>query len=107
MSAFSTTSTLESYTGTTPSTTPSTSIASTLPAANALANWLGVYEISLPFYSGPFLKPYTMTRLGGPNLLAATGGGYWNNTAAISRVACSLNLGQFVAGSRLMVYGYN
>lgn len=107
VSASGTTTTVETYSGTTPSTTPFTSIESTLPAANALANWLGVYEISVPFYAGTFIKPYTMIRLGGPNLQAPAGGGYWNNTAAIDRVAASLSLGNFVAGSRLMVYGYN
>ncbi|MFL5908948.1 MAG: hypothetical protein ACJ768_00030 [Gaiellaceae bacterium] len=107
VSASSTTTTAEEYSGTSPSTTPQTSIFHPIPAASSLAAWFGLNQIVLPFYTGTFIKPYTIQKLGGPNLYAASGGGYWNSTTAINRIQIALATGNFAAGSRLMVYAYN
>lgn len=108
VSAFSGTSTVESYTGTDPSS-GTTSIGLTCPAASATpAAWAGQAQIDVPFYAqATFIKGYHASLLGGPNLLAYAGGGWWNSTSAIDRVTLSLSVGNFVAGSRLIVYGYN
>ena len=82
-----------------------------IPASTAPANYPGITEIDVPFYSQPsagFYKTWTSKNAGMPNRQGGVMAGWWKNPGtAINRIAFSLSAGNFIAGSRLMVYAYN
>lgn len=82
-----------------------------IPAASAAANYPGIVELEVPFYSQPtstFYKMWTSKNAGMPNRQGCIMAGWWKSAGtAINRIAFSLSAGNFVAGSRLMVYAYN
>ena len=82
-----------------------------IPAAAAIAGGVGSYEIKLQNYAQVFLNKM-ITSLGGYKYGTAAGNlweflanGFWRNSAAINRVTVYPNAGNFVAGSRLTIYG--
>ena len=82
-----------------------------IPAASATANYPGLVELEVPFYAQPtsnFYKMWTAKSTSGPNWNGSVMGGWWKNAGtAINRIAFTPGSGNFVAGSRLMVYAYN
>jgi hypothetical protein len=81
-----------------------------VPAANAPANVFGTTIIDIPFYGSAQhktqhhfqqLKISTST----PANFTDMGTGLWRSTSAITRVTIALNSGNFVTGSRCILYG--
>jgi hypothetical protein len=82
-----------------------------IPAANAAANYPGIVELEVPYYSQPttnFYKMWTSKYGAGPNFQGGVDAGWWKNAGtAIQQITFALSAGHFIAGSRLMVYAYN
>lgn len=83
-----------------------------ITGANAPANMFGIVEFIVPFYTGSTkIKNVRGTTALERDTFFGTGAdiaifhGIWNDTSAISRLAFTTNVGNFVAGSTVTVYG--
>lgn len=82
-------------------------------AASATANLFAAHELRVPQYAAAFIKAATGTFFapegtGSGSNFTASVGGWWNSTAAITRVAVvSANSANFIAGSRVTIYGFS
>jgi hypothetical protein len=86
--------------GTTPGTT------------GAQANSFGVCEVVIPGYVATtwakscLYRSFGLDTTGATNQYTIHGGGFWNNTAAVTRVGFTTsNAANFVIGSQLRIYG--
>ena len=86
----------------------------TIPAANANASKAGIVQLDVPFYSNGTFHKIGLLDGGEIEDTSATNANQqtwntvqWRSTSAISRVKATLAAGNFAAGSRLIVYGYN
>lgn len=81
------------------------------PAATGLADSAGIVEAIVPNYASTTFKKNLWSSggrvdaLSGGNVTNETEIGFWNNTAAITRITIAAGTGNFVAGSRLTIYG--
>ncbi len=91
-----------SYTGT-------TGLAFFAPASTATANTFGNSEVYIPNYTSSNYKSYsadTVTENNATSANAAINAGLWSNTAAITSISFTPNLGtNFVANSTFYLYG--
>lgn len=85
-----------------------------MPGAQGPADYFSVATIEIPFYAQPTANVYkswtaTSTGYSSQNYrVNGANGGWWNVAGtAISRITLTPASGNFVAGSRLMVYAYN
>lgn len=80
-------------------------------AASSAASYASIIDCTIPFYSGSsFYKTVTGTVMSPQDSTSSRNalvGGSWHSTSSITRVTIAASLGNFVTGSRLMVYGYN
>jgi hypothetical protein len=81
------------------------------PAATAPAGATGFIDMKLPFYSETvFQKVMAFVGVNRNGIVSTTvrkdhGSGHWLSTAAINRLTLYPGVGQFLAGSRLTLYG--
>lgn len=82
-----------------------------VPTASQAAGIACVFAIEIPFYAGPtFYKAGSVIQSGGDLTYLSVAdhvGFMYKSTSAISRIKVAPASGNFIAGSRLMVYGYN
>jgi hypothetical protein len=85
-----------------------------IPGANANTAKAGLAQLDVPFYSNSTFHKIGLLNGGEIEDTAATNNNLqswntiqWRSIAAITRVKVTLAAGNFAAGSRLIVYGYN
>jgi hypothetical protein len=82
-----------------------------IPAASAPSGLASTFEINISDYGGTtFQKTVTVeyilkTGTSTGDLFEVINSGYWRNTAAITRIDITLSSGNWVAGSRVSLYG--
>lgn len=82
-----------------------------VPAASATANRFGAIESHVPLYAGTVDHKAATARAINPSgttsgsIILETGGGVWRSAVAINRIDLVPTSGNFIAGSRLDVYG--
>lgn len=87
-----------------------TSMSLTIPAASLAANQPGIARLSVPNYAGTTFHKIVES-LSGTSPQSSTGREIdfvvevWRSTAAINRIKAASPANNFVAGSRLLVYG--
>jgi hypothetical protein len=82
-----------------------------VPAASAVGNAFGIYEMLIPHYTNTASFKGFTGRASSKTTNASGGitvqgwSGFWRNVAALNRITLSLASGNFAAGSRATLYG--
>lgn len=76
-----------------------------VPAATATAGFAGVGQILIPMYSGTAFHKAFYAAHGGGNDQMMHESGTWHNTGAVTRVQIIPSAGNWIAGSRMIIYG--
>ena len=86
----------------------------TIPGASAPAGWYAGFTIWIPSYASTSIRKTAHIHSGaqvsasfqGANSLTARAeSGLWNDTSAVSRLACIMPANNFLTGSRMTIYG--
>ena len=86
----------------------------TIPGASAAAGWFAAFTVYIPNYATTVNRKTAHFQSGtqvsatfqaANSLTARTESGLWNSTVAVSQLTCVMPANNFLAGSRMTIYG--